>query len=179
MPDPLDIDTLARGRRRRAPAAGADAPIEEQLGALVAFAAEHPDLRAFLGDQAVRPEGKAEALDRLLRERTHPLLRHTVLALLELDGLGRLPRLASAYFAARAERNGYRDGELTAPAEPTPEQLAAIRAEAGRLLGYPVSLRVRVDPSLLGGLRLRVGDFVIDDTVDSRLETFRRRLTEA
>ena len=57
----------------------------------------------------------------------------------------------------------------------TPERTALIEKETGRLLGRTVSLRVRVDPKLLGGLYVRVGDFVIDGTVDTQLDALRKK----
>jgi len=179
MPAPLDNEALARGLLALADAAGAGTLVERELGELAEWLSRNEEWRRFAADPAVQPRGKAEALDRLLRERVHPVLRHTVLTLLELEGLDRLPGVTKAYFAARAAQVGAADGELVASVEPTPEQVAAIRAEASRLLGRPVSLRVRVDARLLGGLRLQVGDIVIDDTIDSRLEAYRRQLASA
>ncbi len=44
------------------------------------------------------------------------------------------------------------------------------------MLQKDVVLRVRVNPAILGGVRVRIGDFVMDGTVDRQLEEIRRRL---
>ena len=46
----------------------------------------------------------------------------------------------------------------------------------GRLYGRPVGLQVTVDPDVLGGLVVQVGDEVIDGSIAHRLEAARRRL---
>ena len=49
-------------------------------------------------------------------------------------------------------------------------------ADLARLAGKPVRFRVRVEPGLLGGVVARVGDTVIDGTVNRRLESVREAL---
>jgi F-type H+-transporting ATPase subunit delta len=56
-------------------------------------------------------------------------------------------------------------------------KVAAIEAEVDRIMNRKVHLLPRVDPGMLGGVLVRVGSFVLDGTVDSRLEKFRRSLT--
>jgi len=46
-------------------------------------------------------------------------------------------------------------------------------------LGKTVTMRVEVDPSILGGLKIQYGDRLIDASVATRLQQLRRRLTEA
>lgn len=56
------------------------------------------------------------------------------------------------------------------------DQEARLRAALVKQLGRSVDLQVTVDPSVLGGLRVRVGDDVIEGTVSRRLEDARRQL---
>jgi F-type H+-transporting ATPase subunit delta len=58
----------------------------------------------------------------------------------------------------------------------TAEQLERLTGSLGRIYGRGVSLHVEVEPSVLGGIRVQVGDEVIDGTVAGRLEELRRRM---
>ena len=58
----------------------------------------------------------------------------------------------------------------------TPEQERRLVDSLGRLYGRTVGLQVTVDPSVLGGLVIRVGDEVIDGSIAHRLEAAGRRL---
>ena len=60
---------------------------------------------------------------------------------------------------------------------------SSLRAERSRLAealstqyGRPVHLNIEVEPALLGGLRVEIGDDVIDGTVAARLDNARRKL---
>jgi F-type H+-transporting ATPase subunit delta len=57
-----------------------------------------------------------------------------------------------------------------------PAQEQRLTEILGRMYGRTVGLQVTVDPSVLGGLIVRVGDEVIDGSIAHRLEAARRRL---
>jgi len=46
----------------------------------------------------------------------------------------------------------------------------------GRIYGRQVSVHVEVEPAVMGGIRVQVGDEVIDGSVAARLEVLRRRM---
>jgi F-type H+-transporting ATPase subunit delta len=54
-----------------------------------------------------------------------------------------------------------------------------VASQLSKRLGKEVSMRVQVDPRILGGLKLQYGDRLIDASVATRLQQLRRRLTEA
>ena len=58
----------------------------------------------------------------------------------------------------------------------TDEQLTRLRSSLGRIYGRAVSVHIEVEPEVLGGIRVQVGDEVIDGTVAGRLEDLRRRM---
>ena len=65
---------------------------------------------------------------------------------------------------------------VTAPALLGAEQEQRLTAALSRVYGRAISLQVEVEPGLLGGLVVRVGDEIIDGSVSSRLDAARHRL---
>jgi len=157
-------------------AAGVLDRLERDLIRLLDLLREHPDLRGFLSDSCIRAEGKTQALREVLGGQTEPEILHLLEILAERNRLRDLPQIAARFFEKRASLDRMDAGELVAAAPVAPEQVAAIEREAGRILGRSVHVRVRMDPTLLGGLRLRVGDTVVDGTIDRQLELFRLQL---
>ncbi|MBI2891608.1 MAG: ATP synthase F1 subunit delta [Nitrospirae bacterium] len=66
--------------------------------------------------------------------------------------------------------------EVGAAREPSPETLERLKGLLGRALGKTVVFETRIDPDLLGGLRLRIEDTLIDGSLRYQLECARRDL---
>lgn len=146
------------------------------ISAALAFLAEHPDIRSFLADSAVQAEGKEAALRELLAGRIGLLALHVLLLLQDEGQFTALGQIAECFFEKTAMLDDKISGELTSAVPLSEERVAKIEKEAGRLLNRDLNLHALVDPSILGGIRLKVGDFVLDGTVDRQLSDARERL---
>jgi F-type H+-transporting ATPase subunit delta len=87
-----------------------------------------------------------------------------------------LPRLAAEFRRLDNERQGITQATATSASALTKEEVAALTGRLEDYTGGRVELDVQVDPSLLGGLVVRVGDRLIDGSVRSRLERLRNKL---
>ena len=67
---------------------------------------------------------------------------------------------------------------VTTPAALSAGELTAIRTRVEQLAGSKVELGAETDPSLMGGLTVRIGDRLIDASVRGRLERLRRQLVQ-
>jgi F-type H+-transporting ATPase subunit delta len=75
-------------------------------------------------------------------------------------------------------RAGKRRVQITSPQPLSEEQLGRIRDRLKATLPYEPVLQVETDPSLLGGLLIRVGDTVFDGSLRARLKDLRLRMRE-
>lgn len=75
-----------------------------------------------------------------------------------------------------ATERGFRVADVRASVDLDGEQRRRLSAALARLTGREVQLRVTVDPSVIGGMRVLVGDLVIDGTVRHRLDQLRARM---
>ena len=87
-----------------------------------------------------------------------------------------LPKLAAEFRRLDNERKGITQATATSASPLTKDELAALTRRLEEYTGGRVELDVQVDPSLLGGLVVRVGDRLIDGSVRSRLERLRNQL---
>lgn len=150
--------------------------VERDLGLVLDLLERNAQVRSFLADPRVSAEGKRDALATVLGPGIHPVLLHFVSILVVQNGLSHFRAVARRFSAKTTGLAGGEVGELMCAQPPSPVNLALIEKEMGRILGRAVRLRVRVNSSLLGGVRVQVGDFVLDGTVDRALEDFRRAL---
>jgi F-type H+-transporting ATPase subunit delta len=140
-----------------------------------------PSARTIFASPAVPTPQKRVALDRLLPS-APPMVRNFLHILAERDRLAEVPGIADALRELINQRRGIITAEATT-AIPLDASLARLVAQ--RLGAYlnrdpeKVTIRSRVDPSIIGGVIARVGDQLIDDSVRGRLQRLRRTLAGA
>jgi len=151
--------------------------VEDELFRFSRVVAQDPALRAVLTDRGLPDDRKTALLDGLLGERTRPETQRLVTSLVLAprgrtleDGLAEYGRLA----AEIRERSVAR---VTSAIRLTDAQEERLAAALARTLGREVQLQVDVDPAVVGGLVVRVGDEVIDGTTKHHLRAARVALT--
>jgi F-type H+-transporting ATPase subunit delta len=149
--------------------------LEDELFGFGRLVSENPELRDALSDPARSTADKHGLLRGLLEGR---VTRGTLLlAQQAVSGSHRTVAVAVEEYQRLAAAERERLVALVRTARPLGERDAGrLTAALSRQYGRPVHLNEVVDPDVLGGLRVEVGDDVIDGTVASRLEDARRRL---
>jgi len=152
--------------------------LADDLGHLVAFIHKTPSVRQFLVDDQVTMPAKQNALAELLGGQLHPLLVPFTLLLAAAGDIDLINPLATAFISTAAGETQTAIGEIHSAVALSPEKLAAIETEVSRTLNRPVRLQPHVMNNILGGIRVKIGDTVIDGTLDTQLEEARRHLIE-
>jgi F-type H+-transporting ATPase subunit delta len=88
----------------------------------------------------------------------------------------RLDQTIDEYLLRAAARRKQLTAVVTAVAPLSMDQQTRLRAVLARIYGKAVLLQVVVDPEVIGGIRIRVGDEVVDGTVLRRLDEARRHM---
>lgn len=96
--------------------------------------------------------------------------------LLRRGRIEELPRLAAEFRRLDDERQGITHATATSASPLTKDEVSALTKRLEQYTGGRIELDLEVDPSLLGGLVVRVGDRQIDGSVRSRLERLRNQL---
>lgn len=150
--------------------------VASQLDELVSAYQSERALRRFLTHPVIPAEEKKALIDRLADGAWVEELRNLLHLLVDRGRVSALPALAEAFRRLANEARGVADAVVTT-AVPLPESTQADIAERlGRALGKRVRVTNVVDPSILGGLIVRVGNRVIDGSVRSQLNRFQQTL---
>jgi F-type H+-transporting ATPase subunit delta len=150
--------------------------VEDELFRFGRIVAGDPELSRVLSDRAAPSAGKTELLDRLLAGRVSPVTALLLRTTLTSSSVGTAEVAVERLSELAAQRRGRSVAHVTTAVALTPQQEQRLRDVLGRLYGRQIGLQVLVDPDVLGGLVVRVGDEVIDGSVAHRLETAGRRL---
>ena len=175
MSDAL-IEGYARALFEIARAEGTLDEVEDELFRFARLLEREPALRAALTDPGLPDDRKSALLRDLLGERARPqTLRLVEIAVTRSRGRSvetALDELAD--LAAQRRSRFVAQVRVARPLEA--QQEARLAAGLERLYGRRVQLQVDVDPAVLGGISVRVGDEVLDGTVQRNLEAVRRSL---
>jgi F-type H+-transporting ATPase subunit delta len=149
-----------------------------ELAGFARGATASPAVATFLANPTVAKKAKAAALADALRAGGSDLFRGLIGVLVHNNRLGLLPGIAAAYRQLLDKRAGRVGVTVTAAvALSAAERDALVATLRGTLRREPV-VSVRVDPELLGGMVVQVGDSVIDTSVRTRLQALRTALLE-
>jgi F-type H+-transporting ATPase subunit delta len=142
------------------------------------------DATAALGDERVarvlqNPAVPLDARQRLLgaalADRPAPV-RNLVALLLRRGRVELLPDVAREYQRLRDRRAGIVTAAVTSAAALDEDEVRALTQRLEQMTGGQVRLETDVDPGILGGVVVRLGDRLIDGSVRGRLERLRTRL---
>jgi F-type H+-transporting ATPase subunit delta len=150
--------------------------VEDELFRFGRVVNADPQLRAALADRRASVERRSRLLDQLLADKVAPeTLRLVHQAVLAARGLN-LESALDHYgqLAARLREQLVAHVIVALPLEQAHRD--RLSAALQRMYGRAVHLNVDVDPDVLGGIRVEVGDEVLDGTVSRRLDEARRRL---
>jgi F-type H+-transporting ATPase subunit delta len=157
-------------------AANALRAIEDDFVHLLDFMEESEALQRFLASATVSQTGKRRSLQEILNEQIHPLLIEFLIMLLTAGDVAHLKAVAHCFFEKASQVHETISGEIHVAVPLSDDRVSSIETEVGRLLNKRVTLRPRVLPGILGGALIKVGNFIVDGTIDRQLEEAKRQL---
>ncbi|MEO6746779.1 MAG: F0F1 ATP synthase subunit delta [Caldimonas sp.] len=159
---------------------GDPSALANELQALADIAADS-QLRQFADDPKVTPEQVFDLVSSVGRPAgSAPLSGPAANLLRTVIDNGRvvaLPEIAAQYHALVNGRSGTSDAVVHSAFPIDPQQLGDVVAALERRFGRKLNASVVIDPTLIGGIRVVVGDEVLDTSIQARLEQMRAALT--
>ncbi len=143
---------------------------------IVEIARSDASFSEFLASRVLGVDSRDESLKKIFEGRCSPLVLHFLQLLNRKGRLSHLPPIVAAYDQITQEHFGLVEVDVLTAAPIDDEQLGHIREKLADALGKQPVLHPYTDPSMLGGLKLRIGDQLIDASVSTRLQNMRERL---
>jgi len=153
--------------------------VNEALQQLLNTLNEQPPLRTLLLNPLIPRERKQQMVQEAIARHTHPLLASLLSVLVDKRRERLLPQVAREYVELRDEHVGIlRVQAMTAYPLDSDQEQALVRS-LERRTSKTVVLQTQVDPSLIGGIVVRIGDTIIDGSVRGQLLRLRQYLLNA
>ena len=160
-----------------AKAEGLSDPILQQLEVLREAFDQEPDFLRLLAAPNLSKEQRCQILDDSFREKVHPYVLNFLKILTEKGYSRQFPNCSEAYREYYNLDHGILPVEAITALPLTPEQSRKLSEKLSAITGKTVVLQNRVEPGILGGVRLDYDGKRLDDTVAHRLDAIRGMLS--
>jgi F-type H+-transporting ATPase subunit delta len=159
--------------------AGQTGAVLEEVDSLVAdVLGPQPEFERILTSDVISHEERSGILDRVLGERASPLVMSFLKVLSRHGRMGCLRAIAAQAHAIHRQKLGEVAVQVTTAAPLGQAAAQRLREALQPLLGGTPVLHERVDPAVIGGLVVRVGDTIYDASVARQLETVRQQMID-
>jgi F-type H+-transporting ATPase subunit delta len=160
--------------------AGVLAVVEADLKTLDQAEHDHAELRRALANPTISHEDKGKVLVAVANAAgCSPLTRNFLGILAANLRAAALPAATKAFARLMAARRGAVAAEVTSAVPLTAAQAEGVAAALRQALGKDPDITTRVDPAILGGLKVRVGSRLFDSSLKSKLDHMKFALTRA
>ena len=152
--------------------------VAADLAAIAGAMEDVPELRAFMRNPQIDPEGKAEVLAQVAAD-ADELVRNFLRLVAEKGRAGELPEISAEFDALVARAQNRLTVELTTSYELSDDEAKSIVATIEKASGRTIEATRSVDPGIIGGIVLQIGSHLADGSVRGRLERLRHELATA
>jgi len=158
-------------------AQGAAETASKQLESFGAAYDDSAELRTFLASPAVSVGAKHEVLEKIVKRLgASKIIRNFLFVIADHRRTQLIPEIVATFQQVIRQRQGVSEAEVSSAVELTAAQKKELAATLARVTGKKIEPKYSLDPALLGGAVVRIGDTIYDGSVRSRLNEMRARL---
>ena len=151
-------------------------PVWSEMLRTAEAVADDPQMRAALDNPRLSAGDKEALFLSICGERLDADGRNFVRVLIGAERIGLLPEIRALFGALKDADEGLARASIASAFPLSDGELASLRAALERRFGRKIEASVSVDPTLIGGAKILVGDTVIDASVKGELEAMAKHL---
>ena len=144
--------------------------VTEDLEAVVSVLEDEPEFLSLLTLGHLKETEKGEMIRRVFKGRIDDLTLDFLCVLAKRNRMGFLHGINESYQNLLDEHKNRHRIEVTLAKEPTDEQIEKLKQDLADAINAEIKMSVEVDPSILGGIIIRKGDLMIDNSARSILD---------
>ena len=157
-------------------AEGNGAALEADIHAFAEAVDSSPELADTLSDSSIPAANRQQVVEDLLAGKAGKASTAVISMIIGAGRVGDLPEIARTLSSKLAGSRGSAHAEVRSAVPLSDEQKQRLEKALSEKMGRPVTARVTVDPTVVGGLVTQIDDTVIDVSVRSRLNQMRESL---
>jgi len=153
---------------------GLETRILDELDEAAKLIRDDPEYLRLLSTPSIPKKERCALLDEAFRGQVHLYVLNFLKILCENGTLRELPGCARAYRIRYNAAHGILEATATTAVAMTEQQAKSLHEKLEKLTGKTIDLKTKVDPAVLGGIRLDIEGTELDGTVHNRLSALRR-----
>jgi F-type H+-transporting ATPase subunit delta len=158
-------------------AQGAAEPAARQLNDFGSAYAQSAELRTFLASPAVTVEAKHAVIEKINgRMGASKIIRNFLFVITDHRRTQLIPEILAMFQQVIRQRQGVAEAQISSAVELSAAQKKELAATLTKVTGKKIETKYSLDPALLGGAVVRIGDTIYDGSLRSRLNEMRSRL---
>jgi F-type H+-transporting ATPase subunit delta len=159
-------------------AQGAAEPTARQLNDFGTSYEQSTELRTFLASPAITIDAKHAVIEKIIAQLgASRILRNFLFIIADSHRTQLIPEIIASFQQVLRQRQGIAEAEISSAVELSAAQKTEFANTLARLTGKKIETKYSLDPALIGGAVVRIGDTIYDGSLRNRLNEMRARLT--
>jgi len=152
------------------------AEITEDVRGIGQLLASNTEFKAFIQALTIGEDERVALLEKIFGGRVHPLTLQVLKSISRRDRMMFLGGLVRGFEAILKKMGGHVDATLVSASDLDPAVVDRVRQAVGASMGKTIDVHTKVDPKLIGGMTLTIGDTLIDGSVATQLARIKEQL---
>jgi F-type H+-transporting ATPase subunit delta len=149
----------------------------QELADMVGILDEAPELEQVLSNPGFEMDDRKGVLAKILEKMSpSPMVANFYKLLMDRKRIGEIRGIQAVYSKLLDDARGITRAEITSASALKEEEIQKLKDSLKEVAGSEVQIEINEDPSLIGGLKARIGDLVLDGSVKTQLESLKDSL---
>lgn len=160
---------------------GGRAKVEEvgdELEQIVELAKTQPKMSDLLASPTVGEEARAASLQRIFGGRISDITLKFLQVLNEKGRLGALPAVAASFDEVVQEKFGMVEADVFTAQPASPEMVRSLTDRLAQAMGKQVVVHTYTEPEMIGGVKIKIGDQLLDGSIATQLRRLKDKLSQ-
>ena len=152
--------------------------VRDALRNLNNIVADSGQFRVLIQSKKIKGKLKVEILNLVLGKLSHPLANEVVSYLNGSSAANELKEISSFFESMYRNKSNAIEVKGVVASKMSDQQIESFKASLDEILGKKTKLSIEIDPSLIGGIKLRVDNTFLDASIHNQLQTLRTELLQ-
>ena len=152
--------------------------VKDSLKSLNNIVMNSGQFRVLIQSKKIKGKLKVEILNSVLGELSHPLVNEVVSYLNGSSAANELREISNLFESMYRKKSNTVEVKGVVASKMSDRQIESFKISLDKILGKKTTLSIKVDPSLIGGIKLRIDNTFLDASIHNQLQTLRNELLQ-